>query len=79
MRAPAFHGVGQVDSHVPIGQVVLARLLWHGQLDAQRLDQAIGHDGDPVLSSLGVSHDDLVVSEIHVFDAQPHAFRRACA
>ena len=53
------------------------QLLRRGQLDAQRLDQAIGQDGYPVLSPLCVPHKNLVLAEMQVLDPQPHAFHQA--
>jgi hypothetical protein len=68
MRIFAFQGIGQVDSPVPISQVVLVQLLCRGQLDAQRLDQAIGQDSHSVLSPLGISDQNLALAEVQFLD-----------
>jgi hypothetical protein len=64
----AFQGIGQVDSPVPISQVLLVQLLCRGQLDAQRLDQAMGQDSHSVFSPLGISDPNLALAEVQVLD-----------
>jgi hypothetical protein len=76
MRIFPFQSVGQVDSPVPVGQVLLVQLLCREQLNTQRLDQAVGQDGHPVFSRLGTSHQNLALAKIHILDPQRHAFHQ---
>jgi putative tryptophan/tyrosine transport system substrate-binding protein len=46
------------------------------QVRSQRELKPLRQDRYPVLLSLAIPHHDLVVGEIHIFDAQPHAFHQ---
>lgn len=85
MPGPVSAGVGvfagerarEVDGAEAFFQVAVVPVAGALQLLLQRWDGALGEDGDAVFVSFAVAHDNQVLGEIHIFDAQPEAFKQA--
>ena len=76
-RVLAFESFGEVDGPKPGGQVLLVAMSHLTDMVREGFHEAMGQDGEAVLASLAISHDDLAQAEVDVLDAQANAFREA--
>jgi len=70
----AFEGIGQVDGAKAFGEVFFVEGFDVAQVKAQRFNDGIREDGNAVIFALAIAHNDGVVVEVNVLDAQAHTF-----
>ena len=72
-----FEGVGEIHGAKTFGEVLLVGGLHLEDVPAQGGNEAVGEHGEAVVAAFAVADDDLVVVEIHIFDAHAETFHKA--